>query len=404
MVDAIGDFLQDDVAILVSKLAHMKCAVNQMEAHIFCYLEIGPLKESEFTGIAHVTAAIACEMLADTHFDPLFFYGRSMVDIDVVESMLKGRSGDLLEWHIRKCSGRPAPLRPSSASPQIAIFPNTKTCRNVFDFEVQIIHDLSTLLTPQYHHQDTIDYHAKTILDDLRTNDLTVCVSEATRTDVLRYLGPLDPYRVVTIYNAAPSVIAASPITKAGKPHILILGTIEPRKNVGEVLSLLRDYPSFADQFDFVFLGRYGWGASINQLVEDYGLSSMVSKGSLLFPGFVNEVTKNDLLRSATLLIYPSLFEGYGLPVVEAMNLGVPCLTTKSSSMPEVGGDACFYFDPFTPAGFRTAFVSALINIRQNGPVISQRCRDQAGRFAWKQTYRDLVDAVTARLPTKVLQ
>ena len=128
----------------------------------------------------------------------------------------------------------------------------------------------------------------------------------------------------------------------------------------------------------------------------------MVANRSLLFPGFVGETTKNDLVRSATLLIYPSLFEGYGLPIVEAMSFGTPCLTTMSSSMPEVGGEACFYFNPFTPAGFRTALVSALIEIRQNGPKISERCKAQASRFSWKQSYRDLVEAIEARLLPKV--
>lgn len=366
---------------------------------IFLYLEIGPLKELEFTGIAHVTASIASEMLADPQNHPLFFFGRTMVDKEVVESVLQSRSGELLEWHIKRCTGRPAPLSTSSTAPQVGIFPNTKTCRGVFDFEAQIIHDLSTLLTPQYHHQDTIDYHAKTILDDVKTNDLTVCVSEATRTDVLRYLGPLDPSRVVTIHNAASPAHAAPITPRARKPHILILGTIEPRKNVGEVLTLLRDHPSFADLFDFVFLGRYGWGASVDRLVEEYGLAAMVSEGSLLFPGFVAEDAKNDLIRSATLLVYPSLFEGYGLPIVEAMSFGVPCLTTMSSSMPEVGGDTCFYFDPFLENSFRTALVSALMEIRQNGSAISERCEAQAAKFSWKRSYRDLIDAVATRLP-----
>ena len=378
---------------------------KRKEVAIFCYLEIGPLKELEFTGIAHVTAAIAAEMLGDTQNVPLFFFGRMMVDNEVVESLLQARSGDLLEWHIKRCSGRSAPLSAGGAGHHVGIFPNTKTCRSVFDFETQIIHDLSTLLTPQYHNQDTIDYHAKTILDDLRTNDLTICVSEATRTDILRYLGPIDPNRLVTIHNAASAIDVTLSVSQNSKPHILILGTIEPRKNVGEVLSLLRRHPSFADQYNFIFLGRYGWGASVDRLVEQYGLSAMVADGSLLFPGFVSEATKNELVQSATLLIYPSLFEGFGLPIVEAMSLGVPCLTTVSSSMPEVGGEACFYFDPFTPNGFRTAFVAALIDIRQNGAKVSERCRQQAARFSWKQSYRDLVEAVVARLPpTMTLQ
>ena len=337
-------------------------------------------------------------MLSDVVVEPLFFFGRTMVDNQVVESILEARSGELLEWHIRRGLSRPAPLRCNA--PQVGIFPNTKTCRKVFDFEVQIIHDLSTLLTPQFHHQDTIDYHAKTVMDDIRTNDLTVCVSEATRTDVLRYLGPIDPSNVITIHNAASSMVPAALPLNARKPHILILGTIEPRKNVGEVLALLRDYPSFGNQFDFVFLGRYGWGASVDRLVQEYGLKEMVAAGSLVFPGFVSEDTKNDLVRTATILIYPSVFEGYGLPVVEAMSLGVPCLTTMSSSMPEVGGEACFYFDPFTSGAFRSAFVSALISIQQNGPALRELCRAQASQFSWRKSYRGLIEAISARLPS----
>ena len=124
----------------------------------------------------------------------------------------------------------------------------------------------------------------------------------------------------------------------------------------------------------------------------------MMATGSLIFPGFVSEDTKNSLISTATLLIYPSLFEGYGLPVVEAMSLGVPCLTTMSSSMPEVGGDTCFYFDPFLIGGFRNAFVSALIDIQQESLELRQRCEAQAARFSWKNSYRQLTGTIAARL------
>ena len=361
----------------------------------FYYLEIGPLKEREYTGIAQVAAAIAGEMLGDESIEPLFFFGRAMVDNVVVADLLRERCGDYLEWHIMRTLARQAPL--SCHGTHVGIFTNRKTCRRAFDCEVQIIHDLSTLLTPQFHHHDPIDFHANSMLDDIRSNDLTVCVSEATRTDVLRYLGPLDPASVLTIHNAA-SFDSNLPMLWRDKPYILILGTIEPRKNVGQLLDLLKQSPSLADQFDFIFLGRYGWGASIERLVEDYGLTQMMERKSLIFPGFVSEEEKNALVRSATMLIYPSLFEGFGLPVLEALNHGVPCLTTRSSSMPEVGGDVCFYFDPFEEGDLRAAFMSVLLEIARDGTKLRDRCKAQGAKFSWKRSYSQLVEAVESRV------
>ena len=122
---------------------------------IYCYLEIGPLKEREYTGISHVTSALAEKMLGDHATRSYFFYGQTMVDRKVVEDLLASRDGELLDWHLSRRLGRPAPFAASGS--HVAIFTNRKTCRRAFDFEVQIIHDLSTLLTPQFHHTDTVD-------------------------------------------------------------------------------------------------------------------------------------------------------------------------------------------------------------------------------------------------------
>ena len=337
-------------------------------------------------------------MLEDQGTRVYFFYGRTMVDRKVVEDLVESRDGELLDWHVSRRLGRPAPF--AADGDHVAIFPNRKTCRRVFDFEVQIIHDLSTLLTPQYHHPDTVDYHARSLETDVASNSLTACVSEATRTDVLRYIPPRDPSSVITIYNAAPDESPVLDHADAPEhPYVLVLGTIEPRKNVGQVLALLRDNPSIANHFQFVFVGRYGWGSTIESLVAEYRLGPALGRGAVVFPGFMDEPRKNAYIRNASLLVYPSLFEGYGLPIVEAMKVGVPCVTTASSSMPEVGGDACFYFDPFSPGDFRATFIDALIRIETEGEVLRDRCRKQANAFSWAASYERLLTEIRARLP-----
>ena len=363
------------------------------------FLEIGPLKEGNYTGIAQVTAAIADEMLGDDTRDIGFFFGRAVVDRRIVEDLVARRNGELIPWYLQRAPVQPAPGDLDGR--HVAIFPNRKTCRRGFDVECQIIHDLSTLLTPQFHNDDTINYHALTMLEDVQTNDLTFCVSDATRGDVLRYLGPLDPARVVTMPLAA-SIPEEDMGRFAGhevEPYVLVLGTIEPRKNVEQVLAYVRDNRELLARHRFVFLGRFGWGETVDSLVRRMGLADEHKSGRVMFPGFVSESAKNALIENAQVLVYPSLFEGFGLPVVEAMALGIPCVTTRSSSIPEVGGELCYYFDPHKPRDFDRALARALVDMRMgNASAAAKSRKDWAQRYSWKASYRLMTDALDAFL------
>jgi glycosyltransferase involved in cell wall biosynthesis len=299
-----------------------------------------------------------------------------------------------------------APLVPlPSTAPSTAIFPNNKTARRVFDFEVQIFHDLSTLLTPQFHTQDTIDFHTLTMRDDLLTNDLTVCVSEATKSDVLRYLKPPKPERVIAIhlgfawldlYEESHRALIDAPEFQNAlvEPYVLILGTVEPRKNIGVVLEFLQRSPRILDLFRFVFVGRRGWGEQFEAHLDRYGVKPAYEQGRIIFTGFIPEQNKYSLMKEAKLVVYPSLFEGFGLPVLEALSLGVPVVTTYGSSLPEIGGDACYYFDPFAEKGLDAAFMTAILELEANPTSIRSRARSQAQQFSWSGFYRRLRESM----------
>ncbi len=350
------------------------------------YFEIGPLKEREYTGIAQVTAALSQELIGDPDIESRFFFGGMVVPKSLVESLLRTRTGELLEWYMQRAVARPAPadLSPSN----VAVFPNRKTARRAFGKECQIIHDLSTLLTPQFHHRDTIDFHANSLEQDMLTNDLTFCVSDATRADVLAYFPALVPATVQTMpLGATIEPSAESGTDEHVERYILVLGTIEPRKNASLVLRYLAANPDFSKRYRIIFLGRYGWGTTVAQLLEEYGLMEQYGAGRIMFPGFVTEHAKHALIRNARLLVYPSLFEGFGLPLLESATFGVPCITTRSSSLPEAGGPHAYYFDPFTEGDFGRALMQALVDLEVDGDAVRQRCREWALKFSWPKTY-----------------
>ena len=356
------------------------------------HLEIGPLREREYTGISQVTAAIAEQMLGDSNCAAEFFFGRMLVEQQVVKDLLYRRNGEMLIWHLQRARLRPAPSALSSSD--AALFPNRKTCRRGFAREYQIVHDLSTLLTPQFHHQDTIEYHALTMEADILTNDVTFCVSEATRSDVLRYFPEVPPDRVVSMPLAASGIAAPAPGARQAEPYMLVLGTIEPRKNITQVLAYISANPDILSRFRVVFLGRFGWGESVETLLGQVGLQAQYEAGSILFPGFVNEAAKISLICNAAIVVYPSLFEGFGLPVLEALSAGVPCVTTRSSSIPEVGGECAYYFDPFSEGDFERALLTAVFDLEVRRSEVQSRSLTWAAQFSWERTYQRMMAAI----------
>jgi len=124
-----------------------------------------------------------------------------------------------------------------------------------------------------------------------------------------------------------------------------MLGTIEPRKNHELVFGAIKRKPELLETTRLVLAGREGWGPSLNSLLDRYGLRQYLGN-RILHVGFCTDAVRDALLRNARALIYPSFYEGFGLPVLEAISAGTATISSFSSSLPEAGGDAAFYVDP----------------------------------------------------------
>jgi glycosyltransferase involved in cell wall biosynthesis len=388
----------------LTRLAQAQAALAAQSAKI--YFDVSPLLEAQWTGIPIVAAGLAGALLAAMPERLHFFLGTALVDQAVVADSLARRGGAFLLRADICGRARVSPLNllDRDSGPTIGIFPSVKPIRRAFDVECSVFHDLSTLVLPYFHIKGNVDHHMEALLADIASNDLMVAVSEATAADLTAYLG-VDPARIVVAHNGVSwpddyGVNAANALAPLGaEPYVLILGTREPRKNVMLVFDMLAATPELLQANRFVFAGKMGWLEEQHALPKS--LEPARDSGRILFTGFVSDATKYRLLAGAQATLYPSLFEGFGLPVLESLSAGTPCIASWSSSIPEVGGALCSYFDPLSAADMKRAVLEMLDRRRRESDRLTQACRAQAATFSWENAAGAILERLAAILPPR---
>jgi alpha-1,3-rhamnosyl/mannosyltransferase len=197
----------------------------------------------------------------------------------------------------------------------------------------------------------------------------------------------LHPDRIQVIYHGvAESFFRVTPgdaawaIARFGlrRPYILFVGTIEPRKNLGRLLDAYAEMrSSLREEIDLVIAGVRGWAPP-----ELLARLRMPLPG-VRYLGYVTEDLLPGLTAGATLSIYPSLYEGFGFPVVQAMAAGVPVIASSAGSLPEIAGDAALFVDPRSVSSLRDAMEKVLLSATMRFDL-AQKGRIRAQRYRWR--------------------
>jgi glycosyltransferase involved in cell wall biosynthesis len=369
------------------------------------FIEVGPLQEIRYAGISNVTLNLCRYWLQQPPASCRFFLGPYLIERSIIEAVVEARSGGLFQLLLvnRQAIAGLVANEVGRCSPAVALFPNVKSIEDIFDLSFQIVHDISFLLTPEFHHPDTLVYHGLSILRDLDGNARTFCVSQATAQELTVYLGlPGDRITVSQPGADPPSEVAdflqALPQGAPERPYIVIPGTIEPRKNIDLVLLGLQRIPQLLARYDWVFIGSPGWLIAFGERIAQYGLGDHYRSGAIKWLGYVDEYQKGLIYRHAEVAIYPSFFEGFGIPVVEAMCFGCPVVCSSSSGIPEAGGDAAFYFDPTSIASFEETLLFALRQVRLDREAVRTASRRQASCFTWHEFARRIDQAIATTI------
>lgn len=314
------------------------------------YMEISSLFEEQWTGIPTVVAALAEQAIEDHLIEWQFIYETVLLPESLVKTMLSERSGKSARILFQETVWEHTHVSYSDAAHSKAVFTNIKPMRGLFEQEAMIIYDLSPMLTPQFHHADTIDHFANRFRGDVASSVYFFPISEASRGDMETYFGVKRSDSTILSMGVDIDLMNLSVAQDIARhslvePYIVVLGTLEPRKNGRLVLEYIARNPGFAHRYKIVFVGREGWLAEREQLISQAERCG-VPRDQIIFTGYVSEQEKVVLLYNAAFCIYASFFEGYGLPILEAALLGKLIVCSNTSSMPEVAPEQCFFFDP----------------------------------------------------------
>jgi glycosyltransferase involved in cell wall biosynthesis len=256
-----------------------------------------------------------------------------------------------------------------------------------------VVHDLATLEHAQAHHRRARLFYRALLRLACRRVGAVVVPSQATRTALVRRHPSVQ--RRVHVAPEAPRSLPPAARLPAGvrPPYVLNTGTHEPRKNV---LALVEGFLSsgLPEQWQLVLAGRAGWLSP--QDAERLDVLVSGAGGRVLRLGFVDDAVLHALYDAADLFAYPSAYEGFGLPVVEAMLAGVPVVTTDAPALLEVAGGAA-HVVPLGP-GLASRLGAALAALAQDAPAradLAARGRARAAEFDWSRTARAVHLAVS---------
>lgn len=260
-------------------------------------------------------------------------------------------------------------------------------------FRVQVLYDLIPKLYPHYF--DCNDFYNR-IFDSLDENQLIITISESTKVDLLRLAPHIDPGKVHAIPLASSDHIVkvddqreiARVKAKYGIPqeseYVFSLATVEPRKNH---VRLLQAWSKVYAQINsvhpkLVIAGRKGWGEDFQR--ELHGLAEQ--ENSVVLTGFVDDQDLAALYSGSICTAYPSLYEGFGLPVLESMKCGRFCVTSNVSSMPEITGTDVPLVDPLSVDSIAELLLR-VVNDRELRLSLEAKCIEKAREFSWTHTY-----------------
>ncbi|WP_295221523.1 glycosyltransferase family 1 protein [Seleniivibrio sp.] len=252
------------------------------------------------------------------------------------------------------------------------------------------LHDISVIKHPQWHPKKRVELFTNRLRRSIEKADMIITDSHFSKSEIIQYFNlPSEKVRAVYLgydaelfHNDCNKTTASYLKNKYtdGRDFILFSGSLEPRKNLSGLIKAYATLPMvIKENFKLLLVGGYGWNN--DEILELIKMNSPY----VVHGGYVDYTELANLYRAASLLAYPSHYEGFGLPPLEAMACGCPTLVSPSASIPEVCGEASLYVDPDSVESIREGLTKILIDT-SFAQRLSQSGLIQCKKFDWNTT------------------
>jgi glycosyltransferase involved in cell wall biosynthesis len=259
------------------------------------------------------------------------------------------------------------------------------------------VHDLSFVRAPETTTPVLKAYLDRVVPRSVRRADYVLADSRATKDDLVELYGTPPDKITVLLGGVNPEFapVMDQRVRRAVRqryalpdnPYVFSIGTVQPRKNYARLIEALATLGPECEDVHLVIAGGHGWlEGPIYRAVSDLRLTERVH-----FIGFARDDDLPALYSEAACLAYPSLYEGIGLPVLEAMACGIPAVTSNISSMPEVAGEAALLVDPYDVSALADALQRLLTDDALRAELVSRGFR-QASHFTWTRAAQQLIE------------
>lgn len=257
---------------------------------------------------------------------------------------------------------------------------------------ITVIHDISFNFFPQFIKKSDLFFLKLLIPFSLKRADKIVGVSKFTRDEILKFY-KINPNKVDWIHNAISQNFLQTPSRdkldsvrkKYNLPEkfLLYLGTLQPRKNIPTLVEAFsKIQPKFPD-VKLVLAGNrnaHNFDRSIDKVISENGL-----EGKIIFSGYIDEDDKPALFKSAEIFCFPSFYEGFGIPILEAMSMEIPVIASEIPAHLEIAGNSVLYFKPHDPSSLAEK-ISTLLDSEVLKKSLIENGKKRVLKFSWRKT------------------
>jgi len=346
------------------------------------FVDAGPFSYSRLTGLSRYTARLTLALASRV---PIRFFSEG-AELIAPPGLSWSQDQDLARWSRRVWRAARRPLETPPAG-SMGLYCTLRPMDRTFSFEASVLHDFSPCTVPSTHLESTRELFGGFFRRSLPVSDLAIAVSHSTKADAA-WLSPMDQDRIL-VAHSGPSLCVGEHGHRGKvrrRPDVgLVVSTLEPRKNARFLLDWFLNSPAPPADAQLWWVGPQGWMTSRHELRK---LRGSGPGRKIRFLGVVSDRALCRLYRTAAWSAYPSLYEGFGFPVLDSLRHGTPVLASGNSSIREFRSPGLHLFDPADGSTLDRAYLAMRA---EPGVEIPRGPLDQS--YSWDNVARVLLEA-----------